>query len=131
VDLLGELPDSFAVLAGDDALLSPLLALGAAGGILASAHLAASRFADLVASWERGDVAHAQGLGHALAKLSAAAFAEPNPTVIKGVLHAQGRIPTPGVRLPLLSAHRAAVEDTLMRLTEVDDALPKAHPPRS
>jgi 4-hydroxy-tetrahydrodipicolinate synthase len=42
VDLLGDCPDGFAVLAGDDLYLSPLLALGAAGGILASAHLAAS-----------------------------------------------------------------------------------------
>jgi 4-hydroxy-tetrahydrodipicolinate synthase len=38
VDLLGDPPPGFAVLAGDDVFLSPLLALGAAGGILASAH---------------------------------------------------------------------------------------------
>jgi len=35
-------------------------------------------------------------------------FAEPNPAVFKAVLHAQGRIPTPDVRLPLLNASAAA-----------------------
>jgi 4-hydroxy-tetrahydrodipicolinate synthase len=39
-----------------------------------------------------------------LAILAAALFAAPNPAVIKGVLHAQGRIPSPAVRLPLLPA---------------------------
>lgn len=119
VALLGDLPEGFAVLAGDDVYLGPLLALGAAGGILASAHLATARFAELAGAWRAGDVARARPLGHALARLSAAAFAEPNPAVVKGVLHAQGRIPDPGVRLPLLPASRAAVAATLERLGEL------------
>ncbi|WP_049562939.1 4-hydroxy-tetrahydrodipicolinate synthase family protein [Nonomuraea sp. SBT364] len=109
VDLLGDLPDGFAVLGGDDVFVSPLLALGASGGILASAHLATDRFAELVAAWHAGDVAGARALGHRLARLSAALFTEPNPTVIKGVLHARGLIPTPDVRLPLLPASERAV----------------------
>ncbi|MEU6867312.1 dihydrodipicolinate synthase family protein [Streptomyces sp. NPDC046876] len=113
VALLGALPESFTVLAGDDVYLSPMLALGATGGILASAHLATARYVELVAAWRAGDVVRARALGHALAALSAAAFREPNPTVVKGVLHAQGRIPTPDVRLPLLSAGRASVEAAL------------------
>ncbi|MFG2875346.1 dihydrodipicolinate synthase family protein [Streptomyces sp. NPDC048337] len=119
VALLGDLPAGFAVLAGDDAYLSPLLALGAPGGILASAHLATARFAELADAWRAGDVARARPLGHALARLSAAAFAEPNPAVVKGVLHTQGRIPDPGVRLPLLPASRTAVAATLERLAEL------------
>jgi 4-hydroxy-tetrahydrodipicolinate synthase len=119
VDLLGDLPSDFAVLAGDDLFLSPFLALGAPGGILASAHLATSRFVELAAAWRYGDHARARDLGHALTRLSAAAFAEPNPTVIKGVLHAQGRIPTPDVRLPLLPASRDSVDGTLKRLAEM------------
>jgi 4-hydroxy-tetrahydrodipicolinate synthase len=51
--------------------------------------------------------------------LSAAIFAEPNPTVIKGVLHAQGRIPTASVRLPLLPAARDSVNVTLKRLADL------------
>ncbi|KPI04437.1 Dihydrodipicolinate synthase [Actinobacteria bacterium OV450] len=119
VALLGGPPEGFAVLAGDDVYLSPLLAMGAAGGILASAHLATARFAELAAAWRDGDVPRARTLGHGLARLSAALFAEPSPVVLKGVLHAQGRIPTPDVRLPLLPAHGATVSTALDRLAEL------------
>lgn len=111
---MGARPGDFAVLAGDDMFISPLLALGAAGGILASAHVRTSEFAELIAAWHSGRTDQARELGHRLAPLAAALFAEPNPAVIKGVLHAQGRIPSPAVRLPLLPAAedsiRAAVD---------------------
>ncbi|MBP2348414.1 dihydrodipicolinate synthase family protein [Streptomyces sp. MMS21 TC-5] len=116
VELLGDRPAGFHVLAGDDVHVSAMLALGASGGILASAHLATERFAELAAAWRAGDAVHARTLGHALAGLSAATFAEPSPGVVKGVLHAQGRIPTPDVRLPLLPASQAAVTAALERL---------------
>ncbi|MFH7598101.1 dihydrodipicolinate synthase family protein [Streptomyces racemochromogenes] len=116
VALLGDLPDGFAVLAGDDVYVSPLLALGAAGGILASAHLATERFAELAGAWREGGAVRARELGHGLARLSASLFAEPNPGVVKGVLHAQGRIPTPDVRLPMLPASGAAVAAALEEL---------------
>ena len=63
-----------------------------------------------MALWQRDAAGPARRLGAELARLSAALFAEPNPTVIKGVLHAQGRIPSPAVRLPLLTASAASVE---------------------
>jgi 4-hydroxy-tetrahydrodipicolinate synthase len=104
IDLLSDPPRGFSILGGDDALISPLLALGAHGGILASSHIATRQFADLAAAWTTGDLVAGRDLGRRLAPLSMALFAEPNPTVIKAVLHAQGRIPTPDVRLPLLPA---------------------------
>lgn len=106
-------PAGFAVLAGDDVFASPLLALGAAGGILASAHLRTAEFAALIAAWHSGQLEQARELGHRLAPLSAALFAEPNPVVIKGALHARGRIPSPAVRLPLLPAARDSVRAAL------------------
>jgi 4-hydroxy-tetrahydrodipicolinate synthase len=108
VDFMADHPSQFAVLGGDDPFISPLLALGAQGGILASAHLATASFAALVDAWRAGDAARARALGHRLAPLCAALFAEPNPTVIKAALHAQGRIPTPDVRPPLLPAAPAS-----------------------
>ncbi|MER5643699.1 dihydrodipicolinate synthase family protein [Streptosporangium sp. NPDC002524] len=104
VALMADLPDGFAVLGGDDVFVSPLLALGAHGAVLASAHVATARFAELVEAWRTGDVARARPLGHRLAALSAALFAEPNPAVVKAVLHARGVIPTAAVRPPLLPA---------------------------
>jgi 4-hydroxy-tetrahydrodipicolinate synthase len=102
--LSGDLPDDFAVLGGDDPFIAPMLAMGAHGGILASAHLETSKFVAMVEAWRAGDIPTGRRLGRELVKLSKALFAEPNPTVIKAVLHARGEIPTPGVRLPLLAA---------------------------
>jgi len=107
--LMAGRPDHLAVLAGDDMFASPLLALGAEGGILASAHVRAGEFAELIAAWHSGRAVRARELGHRLAPLSMALFAEPNPAVIKGVLHAQGKIPSPAVRLPLLPARQDTV----------------------
>ena len=119
IAFLADAPPEFTVLAGDDVLLSPLLALGAHGGILASAHIETAAYATLIASWLAGDVAEARPLGHRLSRLSAALFAEPNPTVIKAVLHAEGRIPTPDVRLPLIPASAETLQAALA-LREVD-----------
>lgn len=125
IDLLGDTPPGFAVLAGDDVVAPALLALGAAGGIIASSNLCAGDFAELVSAWRDGEVDRARTIGHRLARLSAAVFAEPNPTVIKGVLHAQGRIPSPAVRLPLLAAAEESVENALAHLEK--GRHPRAH----
>ena len=109
VMLMGDVPEGFAVLGGDDLFASPLLALGASGAIMASAHVCTSAFAAMIAAWRAGAAGPARDLGHRLTGPAAALFAEPNPTVIKGVLHAQGRIPSPAVRLPLLAASAASV----------------------
>lgn len=105
VALVGEVP----LLAGDDVFAPALFAMGAVGGILASAHVATGRWAELARAYE-------PGLGHELAGVAATLFAEPNPAVIKAVLHVQGRIPTPDVRLPLLPAGRPALETALLAL---------------
>ncbi|SHM72541.1 dihydrodipicolinate synthase family protein [Cryptosporangium aurantiacum] len=117
VALLADPPRDFAILGGDDAFVAPVLALGAHGGVLASAHCATPDFVRLIGAWRDADPAVARQLGHRLSRLSAALFAGPNPTVLKGVLHAQGRIPTPDVRLPLLPAARPLVTAALAQLT--------------
>jgi hypothetical protein len=123
VALLADLPPDFAVLGGDDLVFSPLLAFGAHGGILASAHLATEGFVALIEAWRAGETVRARPLGHRLAALSAALFAEPNPTVVKAVLHARGQIPTAAVRLPLLPAGADSTATALRQLAAVDDAL--------
>jgi 4-hydroxy-tetrahydrodipicolinate synthase len=120
--------DGFSVLAGDDLYASALLALGAAGAILASAHVCTARFAELVQAWHRGDVATARPLGHRLAGLSAALFAEPNPAVIKAVLHELGHIPSAAVRLPLLPARPASAQAALHAAADLTDLPPLRNP---
>ncbi|WP_205124455.1 4-hydroxy-tetrahydrodipicolinate synthase [Tsukamurella sputi] len=102
-------PGAVSVLAGDDPFVGAVLALGGHGAISACANVAAGEFAALLAAWREHRLEEARVIGGALAGLASALFAEPNPTVIKGVLAAQGRIATPAVRLPLLPASDGAV----------------------
>ena len=108
VMLMADLPDRFAVLGGDDLFVAPLFALGASGAIMAAANVCTSGYAEMVRAWRAGAATEGRALGNRLAGRSAALFAEPNPVVIKAVLHAQGRIPSPAVRLPLLEASPGA-----------------------
>ncbi|WP_433167365.1 4-hydroxy-tetrahydrodipicolinate synthase [Kribbella sp. CA-247076] len=113
MEFLSTRPADCAVLAGDDLYTAPLLALGATGAILASANVATHAYADLVANWLAGPTDDGRRLNNLLLPLSRALFAEPNPTVIKAVLTAQGRIPSPHVRLPLLPAGAASTTAAL------------------
>jgi 4-hydroxy-tetrahydrodipicolinate synthase len=103
-------PPGFSVLGGDDLYVSPLLALGADGAILAAAHVRTGEFARLIRLWREGAGTEARQLGHRLADVARTLFAEPNPVVIKAVLHRLGQIPSPVVRLPLVPASEAAAD---------------------
>ncbi len=105
--VLAEAGDRFAVLGGDDAFLLPLVLMGGAGAIAASANLCTGQFCDMIARGLRGDVAGARPIAEALLPLVGALFAEPSPAVIKAALHALGRIPTADVRMPLSPASPA------------------------
>jgi 4-hydroxy-tetrahydrodipicolinate synthase len=124
VRLMADRPERFAVLGGDDVFAAPLLALGASGAIMASAHLCTRGFAEMVAAWRDGSSDRARALGHRLAGLSAALFAEPNPVVIKSALHAQGRIPSAAVRLPLLAASDETTREALRLAADPVTSLP-------
>lgn len=104
LDVIANAPVGFSVLGGEDPFLFPTVVLGATGAIAASAHVCTSRFVEMIECGLAGKID--DGLAHhqALAPVIRACFAEPNPAVFKGVLHAMGRIPTPDLRLPLLPA---------------------------
>ena len=111
--VLAEAPPAFAVLGGDDAYLLPIVLMGGAGAIAAAAHVRTSDFVRMIDDGLAGRVADARARAEALLPVVLALFAEPNPAVIKGVLHAQGRLPTPDVRMPLTNASTSAVGDAL------------------
>ena len=87
--------------------------MGGNGAICASAHLCTERFVAMIECGLAGKVDEGRAHAEALLPLVEALFAEPNPAVFKGALHAQGRIPTPDVRAPLVNASAAAVERAL------------------
>lgn len=111
--VLADQPPGFSVLAGDDPFLFPLCLMGATGAIAASAHISTERFVAMIDHALAGAVEEGRKLAEALLPLTLALFAEPSPAVIKGVLHAEGRIPTPDVRMPLANASPGAVEVAL------------------
>jgi 4-hydroxy-tetrahydrodipicolinate synthase len=111
--ILADAPRSFSVLGGEDTVLLPLVLMGGAGTISASAHLCTERFVAMIECGLAGKVDDGRAHAEALLPVVQASFAEPNPAVFKGVLHAQGRIPTPDVRLPLVNASPASVERAL------------------
>jgi 4-hydroxy-tetrahydrodipicolinate synthase len=111
--VLAGAPKGFAVLGGDDPYLFPLTLMGAPGAIAASANLFTRRFVTMIEHGLAGDVAPGRAHAEALLPLVLTLFAEPSPAVIKGLLHAEGRIPTPDVRMPLSNASATAVQHAL------------------
>jgi 4-hydroxy-tetrahydrodipicolinate synthase len=113
LQILAEAPRDFAVLGGDDPFLFPLVLLGGAGAICASAHVCTERFVAMIECALAGKVEEGRAHHEALLPVVRTCFAEPNPAVFKAVLHAQGRIPTPDVRLPLTNASPEALDRAL------------------
>jgi 4-hydroxy-tetrahydrodipicolinate synthase len=113
LQLLAGAPDDFAVLGGEDPFLFPLVLMGGAGAICASAHVCTERFVAMIECGLAAKVDDGRAHAEALLPVVQSLFVEPNPAVFKGVLHAQGRIPTPDVRLPLVNASRPAVDAAL------------------
>jgi len=108
--VLAAKPEDFAVLGGDDAFVFPTMLMGGAGAVAAAAHLHTGRFVAMLDDGAAGRVAEGRSHAEALLPLVQALFAEPNPAVVKAVLHAEGRLPTPDVRMPLAAASEAAVQ---------------------
>jgi 4-hydroxy-tetrahydrodipicolinate synthase len=126
LQVLTQAPSSFSVLGGDDAFLLPLVLMGGAGAIAASANLATDYYAAMIDAGLAGDVAEGRRIAEPLLPLTLALFAEPSPAVIKALLHARGRIPTPHVRMPLADASPVALEQALTALKALARQRPHA-----
>ncbi len=105
MEILRNRPAGFRVISGDDALTYPLLALGADGVISVIANALPKETSDMVHLALKGDLKHALQLHYRLLPLMHAIFDEGNPTGIKALLEAQGRI-TNILRLPLVKASK-------------------------
>lgn len=101
--LIADAPRDFSILAGEDTVVSPLLAMGAAGAVLATANVYPREFAELFTLWRDGNNDGARRLGNRLVEPARALMSTPNPTGIKAALYAQDRISSAAVRLPLLA----------------------------
>jgi 4-hydroxy-tetrahydrodipicolinate synthase len=69
-----------------------------------------ARFVEMVECGLAGKLDDGRAHAEALLAVVQAGFVEPNPAVFKGVLHTQGRIASPTLRLPMTAAAQSSVE---------------------
>ncbi|GAK50309.1 dihydrodipicolinate synthase [Candidatus Moduliflexus flocculans] len=101
-ELIGQKPDGFSVLTGEDALFYTTVTHGGDGGILAAAHLRTAEFVEIFRLLQANDYQAALPRWQALSRFIPLLFQEPNPTPLKYVLHRLGLIPSHETRLPLV-----------------------------
>jgi 4-hydroxy-tetrahydrodipicolinate synthase len=99
-DIVQMCGDRLTVLAGDDSLTLPMMAVGGKGVITVTANIMPAEMAGLVKAFAEGRVEEARRLHFKLSPLFAALFYETNPIPVKEALGLMGRI-DPELRLPL------------------------------
>lgn len=90
----------FLLYSGIELLCYPMLAIGGAGYISATANVVPDKVADLYNRWENGDIKGAQDLHYDLMPLNDVLFKDTNPAPLKAALGMLGRI-HPKLRLPM------------------------------
>jgi len=90
----------FLLFSGIELLCYPMLSIGGAGFISATANVEPTKVAELYNAWVAGDVARAQNLHFELMPLNDVLFKDTNPSPVKVALGMMGKI-TPKLRLPL------------------------------
>jgi 4-hydroxy-tetrahydrodipicolinate synthase len=119
LEVLANAPEGFSVLGGEDTLLFPLMCMGAAGTISAAAHLCTEEFVAMIECGLASKIEDGRAHAEALLPVIRAGYLDPNPAVFKGVLHAQGRIPTPDVRLPLANARESSIDACIEAIAHI------------
>ena len=99
-DIVQMCGDRLSVLAGDDSLTLPMMAVGGKGVITVTANIAPTEMAQMVKAFADGRVEEARRLHFQLSPLFAALFYETNPIPVKEALGMMGKI-DPELRLPL------------------------------
>lgn len=113
-DIVQMCGDRLTVLAGDDSLTLPMMAVGAKGVITVTANILPTEMANLVKAFGDGKVDEARRIHFTLSPLFAALFLETNPIPVKEALGMMGKI-DPELRLPLCPM----AQDTREKLVRV------------
>lgn len=88
---------------GDDGLNLPFLSIGATGFVSVTGHLVADRLAQMLRSFQAGDVDTARKINESLQPVSTGLFRAQGVIMTKAALNGQG-LPSGPVRLPLVDA---------------------------
>lgn len=111
--------DNIDLLSGDDALLLPMMSVGAKGVVSVTANFMAKEVADLVKYFENGNLTEARKLHNKLYRLSQNMFIETNPVPAKAVMAMLGKIEE-NVRLPLVPLSEGSREVLKKLMKEVE-----------
>lgn len=110
-------PKNFILLAGDDALTLPILAIGGKGIISVVANIIPKDVANLVREFEEGNIKKAQEIHYKLLPLIKAMFIETNPIPVKTALGLLGMC-EPGLRLPMSAIQPENLEKVKIALKD-------------
>ena len=108
------------VLAGEDFNIFNTLCMGGSGAIAAATHIRPELYVQMMQHIQRGQLAPARQIFHALAPIIEQLFAEPNPGPLKAVLAEMGDIQNE-LHFPMLPAS-AALTAQLQQLLQALDA---------
>jgi 4-hydroxy-tetrahydrodipicolinate synthase len=117
-ELLTHAPSTFSVLAGDDALALPVIALGGTGLVSVASNAIPAPMSQMIAAALSNDWPTARDLNKRYFALMQAHFIEPSPAPIKAVLALLGRC-SETLRLPMVpvtEATRTKLESILRSL---------------
>ena len=127
--ILGQLPEKFIVLSGDDSLALPTIALGGQGLISVASNEIPAEMTELVRFAMENNFAEARTLQRKYLPLMEANFIESNPGPVKAAMAAMGLL-EPVWRLPLC-APRPETQDKIRRVLESLGLLGSVHAAKS
>jgi 4-hydroxy-tetrahydrodipicolinate synthase len=107
MEIVGQAPEEFILLSGDDPLTVPIMAIGGRGVISVVSNEAPSETVQVVEMCERGDFSGARKLQQWLLPLIQVNFVESNPSPCKVAMAAMG-LSEETVRLPLVTPSSAS-----------------------
>ncbi len=105
-----KLEKNFYVLAGDDQMVFPTLALGGHGGICAVSQVVGKELVDMVEAAKKNDWAKAREIHFSIMPVIKLLFSETNPAPVKAALEMMGILQPDPMRLPLLPMSAAGRE---------------------
>jgi 4-hydroxy-tetrahydrodipicolinate synthase len=103
------LPETFAVLSGDDSLTLPFMALGAVGVVSVASNVVPKQVVEMVQAANEGRFHEARAIHYLLYPLFKDLFIEANPGPAKAALHLLGQM-NPDLRAPLCEMQPASLE---------------------
>lgn len=106
--IIGEAPEHFVLLAGDDSLALPAIACGATGVIAVISNYAPRMYGRLIHAARTGDMQAARSLQQRLMPWYSANFIESNPLPVKHIMHRLGFCHA-SWRLPLVPPQASTV----------------------